>query len=133
MYRTIMVPVDLAHADRLEKAIRAAADLARANRATLHFVGVTPGAPTDVAKNPKSFADKLANFAAVQGELLGVPVKAHAVVHNDVDLALDEQIKALGVDLVVMASHKPGLKEFVLGSNAGHLAAHSPISVFVVR
>jgi nucleotide-binding universal stress UspA family protein len=133
MYRTIMVPVDLAHADRLEKAIRTAADIARANRATLHFVGVTPGAPTDVAKNPKGFGEKLANFAAVQGELLGVPVKAHAVVHNDVDLALDQQIKALGADLVVMASHKPGLKEFVLGSNAGHLAAHSPISVFVVR
>ncbi|TVQ54917.1 MAG: universal stress protein [Rhodobacteraceae bacterium] len=133
MYQTIMVPVDLAHADRLEKAIAAAATLSRVNAATLHFVGVTPGAPTEVARNPAAFAAKLENFAAVQGELHGVPVKAHAVVHNDVDRALDDQIKALGADLVVMASHKPGLKEFVLGSNAGHLAAHSPISVFVVR
>jgi nucleotide-binding universal stress UspA family protein len=133
MYRTIMVPVDLAHADRLDKAIRTAARIARADGATLHFVGVTPGVPTEVAKNPKGFAEKLANVAAVQSELLGVPVKPHAVVRNDVDLALDEQIKALDADLVVMASHEPGLKEFVLGSNAGHLAAHSSISVFVVR
>lgn len=133
MYRTIMVPVDLAHADHLDKAIRTAADLARLNGATVHFVAVTPGTPTEVARNPKGFSEKLANFAAVQGEVLGVPVKPHAVVHNDVDLALDAQIKALDVDLVVMASHKPGLKEFVIGSNAGHLAAHSPVSVFVVR
>ena len=32
-----------------------------------------------------------------------------------------------------MASHRPGAGEYVFGSNAGHVAQHAPVSVFVVR
>ena len=47
--------------------------------------------------------------------------------------ALDEQFHALGVDLVVMASHVPGFREYIFHSNAGFLASHTDLSVFVVR
>jgi hypothetical protein len=32
-----------------------------------------------------------------------------------------------------MASHVPGFKDCVFSSNAGHLASHAPMSVYVVR
>jgi len=41
--------------------------------------------------------------------------------------------KEAGCDLVVMASHVPGFREHILSSNAGYVASHAPISVFVVR
>ena len=38
-----------------------------------------------------------------------------------------------GADLIVMASHTPGWLEHVFHSNAGYIACHAPVSVFVVR
>ncbi len=51
----------------------------------------------------------------------------------DLDRALDRELHELGVDLVVMASHLPGLRDYVFHSNAGFLASHTDLSVFVVR
>jgi nucleotide-binding universal stress UspA family protein len=137
MYQTIMVPVDLAHADKLDKALSAAADLAKLYHATVHVVGVTAAAPSEVAHNPKEFADKLAAFAADQSDRLGIEIAAKATVSHDptrdLDDALAEVGRELGADLVVMASHVPGFMDHFFSSNAGWLAVHEDISVFVVR
>ena len=48
----------------------------------------------------------------------------------------DEFVKAVedtGADLVIMASHKPGLAEYFWPSNGGKLASHSGVSVLLVR
>ena len=39
----------------------------------------------------------------------------------------------LEADLIVMASHGPLIKDYLLGSNAAHVTLHAPCSVFVVR
>ena len=49
------------------------------------------------------------------------------------DAALLEAISATGADLVIMASHVPGVAEYVLGSHGGHLAVHAPCSVMLIR
>ena len=49
MYEKIMVPVDLAHIERLQKAINTAIGLAKHYRAPVLFVGVTAEPPTEVA------------------------------------------------------------------------------------
>ena len=36
-------------------------------------------------------------------------------------------------DLVVVASHIPGFPEYLFASNAGYLAMHATVSVFVIR
>ena len=36
-------------------------------------------------------------------------------------------------DAIVMASHGPMTRDFLLGSNAAYIALHAPCSVFVVR
>ena len=51
----------------------------------------------------------------------------------DIDDVLQKAVQELNTDLVVMASHVPGLKEYVLASRAGYLASHAEISVMVVR
>jgi len=137
MYDKIMVPVDLAHADRLDKAIKTAADIAKANDATITFVGITTEQPSATAKTPKEYGEKLAAFAAAQSEIHAIPIASQARVSHDPaidkDDILEDEVEANGYDLVVMASHVPGFGERIFASNAGYLASHSKVSVFVVR
>jgi nucleotide-binding universal stress UspA family protein len=37
------------------------------------------------------------------------------------------------VDLIVMASHRPEMIDYLIGSNAAHVALHAPCSVMVLR
>ena len=39
----------------------------------------------------------------------------------------------IGCDLVVMGSHDPHYTDYLIGSNAAHVALHTPCSVLVVR
>jgi nucleotide-binding universal stress UspA family protein len=137
MYTRIMVPVDLAHVDRLEKALGTAADLARHYGAGLTLVGATGTEPGPVARSPEEFADKLDRFAAEVGERLGIGIEASTLHLHDMSIELDHALirKAadIGADLIVMASHVPGAAEYLFGSNAGHVAQHAPISVMIVR
>lgn len=137
LYRHIGVPVDLAHRDKLGKALTTATELAKCYGARVTLVAVTGPAPGEAAHNPKEFRAKLEAFAAELGETSGVEVDAQAEVIGDpvadLDKALDSQFHELGVDLVVMASHVPGFREYIFHSNAGFLASHTDLSVFVVR
>lgn len=136
MFSHIMVPVDLAHPDKLEAALKTAADLAGHYGARVTYVGVTTGQPSSVAHTPKEFAEKLAKFAAMQAEVNGVAeVAAHAITAHDPAVELDRKLEAavheIGADLVVMGSHIP--RTFDLGSHGGRVATHTDVSVMLVR
>ncbi len=137
MFKTIMVPVDLTHADKLKRALDVAADLSKHYGASAHLVGVTAPQPSAVAHNPTEFAAKLESFVAKEGKARSADFKAKSVTSHDPTIDLDDTLRTasheLGADLVIMASHVPGFAEHVLGSNAGYLASHSDISVMVVR
>jgi len=137
MYNTIMVPIDLAHQDKLDKAISTAADISKCYGANLHFVGVTGSALSAAAHNEAEFASKLEAFAKDQSSRLGVEAAAKAMHSNDpaidLDATLEKAATELDADLIVMGSHVPGFMEHVISSNAGYLATHSKVSVFVVR
>ncbi|GAB4394225.1 MAG: hypothetical protein Tsb0032_17410 [Kiloniellaceae bacterium] len=137
MYKKIMVPVDLRHTDKLEKAVATAADLALHYKAPVQMVAVTGSAPTSVAHNPEEFQARLSEFAAAQAGKFGIEIGAHAIVSPDPAIDLDDKLGReahdIGADLIVMASHVPGFAEHIFSSNAGYLASHSDISVFIVR
>ena len=137
MYRKIMVPVDLAHVERLDKAITTATDLARNYGIPLCFVGVTANVPTAVAHNPTEFGEKLNAFGAAQSKQHGIEVAPLVYSSHDPAADLDQRLIAagreIGADLIVMASHVPGLPEHFFASNAGAVASHAKISVCVVR
>jgi len=44
-----------------------------------------------------------------------------------------EEAKAIEADLIVMSSHRPAMRTYFLGSNAGHVVRYAPCSVLVVR
>ncbi len=137
MYKTIMIPVDLEHADQLDKALAAGADLAKHYGAELYAVSVTGTAPGTVARDPSDYAEKLEAFAAEQTAMRGIPFNTKVMVSHDPPADLENTLKKagseIGADLVVMASHVPGFLEYIFSSRAGYLASHSELSVFVVR
>lgn len=137
MYKSIMIPVDLEHTDKLEKALATGADLGKLYQAKLHVVGVTHAAPGAVAHNPSEYAQKLEAFAADQTAKHGIELGVKAMVSHDPTVDLDDTLKQaaseIGADLVVMASHIPGFFDYIIASRAGYLASHTSLSVFVVR
>ncbi|WP_029032505.1 universal stress protein [Salinarimonas rosea] len=137
MYRKILTPIDLAHRDRLAKAVDTAIDLARHWAIPVVLVGVTEAAPSAIAHNPQEYARKLAAFAEETAQATGVAVEARAYTAHDPATQIDETIlKAVadtGADLVVMASHAPTIGDALVPSHGGRLASHTAISVFLVR
>lgn len=41
--------------------------------------------------------------------------------------------KEVGADLIMIASHKPGLSDYFIGSTAARIVRHAPVSVLVTR
>jgi nucleotide-binding universal stress UspA family protein len=132
-----MIPVDLAHADKLDKALSIGTDLAKHYGADLHLVGVTDVTPGAIAHNPQEYSEKLEAFAAEQGGARGIAMRAKMMTSHDPAIDVDDKLKEaaaeIGADLVVMASHVPGMADYVFHSRAGWLASHSDLSVLVVR
>ncbi|WP_417768393.1 universal stress protein [Stappia sp.] len=137
MYKKIIVPVDLAHASRLQKVLQTAADLGRHYNASVCYVGVISSLPGSVARSPSEFAEKLGEFASMQGKENGIATSSHAVTSHDPAVDLDQALLAAiadtGADLVVMASHIPNVTDYIWPSNGGTIASRSSASVFVVR
>lgn len=137
MFHNIVVPVDLAHAESLEKALAVSADLAKHYGARVTYVSVTSAAPGKVAHTPEEFGEKLARFAAAQAETRGIEAGSHPEISHDPAIDLDKTLlkaaEALEADLIVMASHVPGLADYLWPSNGGTVAGHARASVMVVR
>lgn len=137
MYRKIAVPIDLAHAERMEGAIAMAADLAKLYGATVCYLGATAPTPSSVAHSPEEYKQKLADFAENEARAHGQDVTTHVILSHDPTATLDDDlVKAvdeMGADLVVMATHVPHIGDRIWASNGGNLARRTKASVCLVR
>jgi nucleotide-binding universal stress UspA family protein len=55
------------------------------------------------------------------------------VIQGDVYPEILHETKSWKADVIVLASHRPEVSDYLLGSNAAKIVRHAPISVFVVR
>lgn len=137
MFQKIMCPVDLAHREKLDKALTCAADLAKHYQSPVVYVGVTSTTPSKTAHTPQEFKGKLESFVKDEAGRRGIEGEAHVAIAHDptteVDDALMKAIGETGADLVVMQSHVPDIMDYIWPSNGGKLAEHAKCSVMVVR
>lgn len=137
MFHMIMVPIDLAHRDRMGAAMTVAADLAKLYGAQVCYVGATTPTPSALAHSPQEYSAKLDEFAKQEGAAHGHNVVSHTIISHDPTADLDHDlVKAVdevGADLVVMATHVPSIGDRIWPSNGGRLATHTKVSVFLVR
>ena len=138
MYSRILVPVDITNTDKLTSALDIAARTARENDATVVYAGVVDAVPTTSSRTEGDrLKEQLDSFAAQQSEAHGIKTADHVALRHDLHLNVGAEIiesaKKTECDLIVMASHVPGIKEHFLSSNAGYVASHAPMSVYVIR
>jgi nucleotide-binding universal stress UspA family protein len=140
MYKSILVPVDLAEAELSVRAIDAAAAFAQASGGTIRLVYVRSLVPiTYMEFVPADFdaeqqQDAEAKLAAIAAKIPLPPEQVSATVligavHGEVLAEAD----ASGADLIVIGSHEPGMLAFVIGSNALSIVRRAKCSVLVVR
>ncbi|SDL19890.1 universal stress protein [Aliiruegeria lutimaris] len=137
MFTKIMVPVDLAHQDKLTKSLECAAELARHFDIPVVYVGVTGTAPGATGHTPEEFASHLAEFAAAQAERSGISTAHHAIISHDPRVELDARLvhaaEEIGADLIVMEGHVPNVLDHFLPSDGGIVAKLAKATVMVVR
>jgi nucleotide-binding universal stress UspA family protein len=141
MYRNILVPVDLDQDSSWRKALPVAVEYGQIFGARLHLLTVLPDFGTGLVGSyfPPDFEEKATAEARARLEALtrgrasgNLEVTCH-VAHGTVYEEILAAAHDLGADLIVMASHRPELKDYLLGPNAARVVRHSDISVLVVR
>ena len=136
MYKTILVPVDLAEPAASEGALATAARLADAGDGTIRLIYVRPLMPvTYMEYVPASFEqdqqreaeEKLGDIAAsvpLPKERVSAVVRLGSIYHEVLAEAEDA-----GADLVVVGSHRPTMATYLLGSNATTIVRLSLIHI----
>jgi nucleotide-binding universal stress UspA family protein len=56
-----------------------------------------------------------------------------ALVEGHSGRTILDHAKSAGTDCIVVASHRPGMQDLLLGSTATHLVRHAPCAVHVLR
>jgi nucleotide-binding universal stress UspA family protein len=141
MYKTILFPVDLGEDSSWTTALPRALELCGLSDAELHVLTVAPGINTAVAAYlPANSAEKIREDAdnalnAFIKEQVPGDIKVHAISRQGetVYQAIHEVAGEVGADLIVMASHRPALSDYLLGPNAARVVRHASCSVLVVR
>jgi nucleotide-binding universal stress UspA family protein len=138
MYSRILVPVDLESADKLTKALDLAGQTAKQNDAEVIYVDVVDAVPTmSTHTEGERVADRLRIFASEQAKRHGVKTTGEIALRSDLHLNVGSDIvktaNETDCDLIIMASHVPGFKDHIFSSNAGYVASHASMSVYVVR
>ncbi len=140
MFKKILVPVDLAEPDIAKPAIDKAVELVRASQGSLRIVNVLPMTPVMLAEYvPPDFDVQQRKTAedtlmTISGSCALEPARVSAVVRQGgIYHEVLEEAEAMGADLIVMSSHRPAMRTYFLGSNAGHVVRYAKCSVLVVR
>ena len=140
MFKKILVPVDLAEPDLTRPALDTAVAMARNTNGSVRIVNVLPMTPVMLAEYvPPDFdtqqrqsaedgLKKLTEECGLAADRVSGIVRQGGIYHEVI-----EEAKAVGADLIVMTSHRPDMRSYFLGSNAGHVVRYASCSVLVLR
>lgn len=140
MYKAILLPVDLDHKSSWVKALPVAVKMAEAFGAELHVVTVVQDIRTSMVAQyfPSDFEEKAVRKAAdtlndfVKDNVSGMTAHEHVAVGR-VFRSIMECATENGCDLIVMASHRPEMTDYLIGPTAEHVTRHTDKSVLIVR
>jgi nucleotide-binding universal stress UspA family protein len=140
MFQKILVPVDLADPEFVKPALTTAMELATSSGGSVRLINVIPMTPVMLAEYvPPDFDVQQRGSAeealAIIAKESGLdPGKVSTVVRQGgIYHEVLEEAKIFAADVIVMSSHRPAMKTYFLGSNAGHMVRYAKCSVLVVR
>jgi nucleotide-binding universal stress UspA family protein len=136
MYKTILVPIDMAHIENGKSMIEIAKKYCD-NDTRIILLHVIEEVPNWVAaqlaagileNSRQSTQEELQAIVGEESDKVDVEIRSGHAYRMILETSEKE-----GVDLIVIASHKPGLQDYFLGSTAAKVVRHAHCSVLVVR
>lgn len=135
MYSHVLLPVAMDHNPHKGEAMSIAETLAGKDGkiTVLNVVELMPGyvdahIPASVkAENIESAKSAIRELAGAHDRAIPVVLYGHAAN------SILEFASKNAVDCVVIASHKPGLQDYLIGSTAARVVRHAQCAVHVVR
>lgn len=136
MYKTILVPIDIANADKGKAMIDVATT--HAGKGTqIILLNVVEEIPNwAAAEIPEGILDKSYQTSV---EEMNAIAKSSGI-DMEVEVRMGRSYKTIlevadekAVDLIIIASHRPGLQDYFLGSTAAKVVRHAKCSVLVTR
>jgi len=144
MYNSILVPIDISEIDLTHQVIPFVQAHAVMNTARVHFLTVIPSLPyystlglaysVEMPKMKEIQQEALAKLdeLAKEFKLPAEKVQTHAVTGSPKDQIL-KLADSINADLIIIASHRPDISTYLLGSNAAAVVRHAKCPVLVVR
>ena len=139
MYSSILVPVDLEEPSSWSRSVPTALALARCFQARLTMTTIVEDrvAARDAQWSAIGYRELLATADArlvlladeLRGDLLMETRGGTGGVAGGI-LAVADELEA---DLIVLASHRPEMRDWLIGANAARVVRHARCSVLVVR
>lgn len=140
MYTSILVPIDLSEIELAQPAIAQAALLSQTFGAKVRLLNVLPMTPVMLAEYVPADFDAQQRESSEQAlaqvaQNCGIDSArvSHVVRQGGIYHEILEEAAAIKADLIVMTSHRPAMRTYFLGSNAGHVVRYAKCSVLVVR
>lgn len=136
MYKNILVAIDPSHGPEQEAALHMATHLAEDAMTQITALTVIEPLPTAVVEESAiDIAEKVgARALADLRNMVGARSLVQTVIrHGSAGPTIIDYATEHGIDCIVIASHKPGLADYFLGSTAARVVRHAPCSVHVMR
>ncbi|AIL64724.1 Universal stress protein F [Rickettsiales bacterium Ac37b] len=141
MYKTIIFPIDVNSKHAWDKSFAAVIELVRASNAKLYLMTVIPNYGMNLVHQyfPKGWLEEM--IKKVNVELNNIATKHlpddikidYIVERGPIYQCIVDKAAELDADLIVMAAHRPELKDYLLGPNAAKVVRHAKTSVLIVR
>ena len=140
MFKNILVAVDLEHDSDLDNLLRIASEIASIQNAKVNLLHVISAAPAVVSQFlPESYETMASE--KVEQDLTALAAKVDlaegtatvSVRFGSVYQEILAYADKIGADLIIVASHKPNVGDYLLGTTASRIVRHAPCSALVVR
>jgi universal stress protein F len=140
MFKNILVAVDLEHDRDLDNLLRIASEIANIHDAKVHLLHVISAAPAVVSQFlPESYETMASE--KVEQDLTALAAKvdlaegtaAISVRFGNVYQEILAYAGKISADLIIVASHKPNVGDYLLGTTAARIVRHASCSALVVR
>jgi len=135
MYKHILVPIALDHEHNASDAVDLA-ETVKDEGGRITVLTVVEQVPPYISQYlPEGQIEKNVEDAriALKADLGGIKGVEVDVIRGNPGPAIVDYASEMDIDLIVIASHRPGLQDYFLGSTAARVVRHANCSVHVVR
>ena len=140
MFKKILVAVDLEHGTLVDDLLGVAADIANIHGAQVHLLNVIVAAQAVVSQFLPENYEKMASKKIVE-DLAALAAKVDltdgavtsSVRFGSVYQEILAHANKFGADLIIVASHKPNVGDYLLGTTAARIVRHASCSALVIR